>query len=113
MALEENIKKWISLDDRSKELLNELKSIREKKNETNLAIFNELENKNINNPTIKINNNLLKISKINHFSPLSLKYIESCLNKFIDDKESLKEVINFIKINRPSKSITELKRTTL
>ena len=54
MSLENNIKEWVHLDNKHSELNNELKQLRDKKNECSNDIINFFELKQIENPAINI-----------------------------------------------------------
>ena len=60
MTLEENIKNWVVLDNSIKELTNQLKSLREKRDNYNYEIISFVNKNNLTNATIKVSDGNLK-----------------------------------------------------
>jgi hypothetical protein len=113
MSLEENIKKWVLLDNKIKQSIIELKKIRMEKNKYNNSILEYVSNNHLNNATIKINNGKLRFVDVNYSQPLTYKFIYECLNKYYHNDDNAMEIINFIKSQRNIKSIKEIKRFTV
>ena len=113
MVLEENIKKWLILDNKIKELTNQLKSIRSEKNQYNNNIIEYISNNNLNNATIKIHDSKLKFIDNNYSQPLTYKFIYDTLNKYYQNEDKTIEIINYIKSQRQVKTIKEIKRFTI
>lgn len=113
MVFEENIKKWLILDNKIKELNNQLKSIRSEKNQYNNNIIEYISNNNLDNATIKIHDSKLKFMNTNYSQPLSYKFIYDALNKYYHNEDKTIEIINFIKSQREVKIIKEIKRFTI
>jgi len=110
MSLEENIKKWIILDNKIKETNFELNHLRSEKILYKTRILDYISNNNLDNATIKINDGKLKFININYSQPLTYKYICDCLNKYYRDEDKVTEIINFIKSQRDIKTSKEIKR---
>jgi len=113
MSLEENIKKWVILDNKIKEINNELKNIRFQKIKYNKTILEYISNNNLDNATIKINDGKLKFVNTNYSQPLTYKFIYDCLNKYHHNEDKSIEIINFIKAQREIKTMKEIKRYTI
>jgi hypothetical protein len=113
MSLEENIKKWVILDNKIKEINNQLKNIRLEKASHNTNILNYIASNNLDNVTIKINDGKLRFVDANYSQPLTFKFIYDCLNKYYNDVDKTIEIINFIKSQRDIKTIKEIKRVNL
>ena len=99
MSLEENVNRWLSIDNRIIEQNNILKDLRETKNDLEENISNYAKEHNISNLTIKTKEGLLKLVNIKNTSPLTFKYIEECLND-IFDQEKTANIINYLKEKR-------------
>lgn len=109
-SFESNIKRWVSLDNRVKALNDEAKALREEKSAINDNISQHIEANNLEKATIQISDGKLRYVTTKTQSPISLKYLESCLNDCISDGTKVKEIMNYIKENREVKETTELKR---
>ena len=109
-SLEENIKKWVLLDNNIKALNEQIKKIKEEKYIYNEVILEYISRKELDNVTIKISDGKLKFVDTNYSQPLTYKYIQECLNKYYRDENKVTEIINFIKSERNIKTVREIKR---
>lgn len=107
---ENNIKRWVSLDNRIKALNDEAKTLREEKSNINDSISQHIEENHLEKATIKISDGKLRYVTTKTQSPISLKYLESCLSDCINDDSKVKEIMSYIKENREVKETTEIKR---
>lgn len=112
MEIENAVKQWVALDNKIKQLNEEVKSIREQKKEHEENILDFITENSTNNqtPVIKISDGRLKYVETKQTAPLTLKFIEQCLNDKIPNANTVSQLMNYIKSKRESKSITELKR---
>jgi len=112
MDFEKNIKKWVEIDNNIKSLSQQLKELRNQKNNYNTDIINYIQNNNLENATIKIGNGKLKFIDINQQQPLTYKFIyEKLYYYFGNDKEKALDIINYLKSGRNIKTSKEIKRT--
>jgi hypothetical protein len=109
-SFENNIKRWVSLDNRIKSLNEEAKALREEKSSINDSIGAHIETNHLEKATIQISDGKLRYVTTKTQSPISIKYLESCLSDCINDAAKVKEIIDYIKENREVKETTELKR---
>ena len=110
-SLEENIKKWVLLDNNIKALNDQIKKIKAEKHKYNETILDYISRKELDNVTIKISDGKLKFVDVNYSQPLTYKYVYECLNKYYhNDNDKSLEIINFIKSERNIKTIREIKR---
>lgn len=107
---ESNIKKWVSLDNRIKSLSEEVKTLREEKTSISDSINSYIENNGLEKATIQISDGKLKYVTTKSQMPISLKFLESCLNDCINDNSKVKLIMDYIKEQREIKETTELKR---
>ena len=112
MSLEENIKKWVVLDKKIKEITNNLKDLRTEKTKYNDSILTYVSNNNLENATVKITDGKLRFINTNYSQPLTYKYIFNCLNKYYKNDDEALDIINFIKSQREIKTLREIKRYT-
>jgi hypothetical protein len=110
MSFENNIKRWVSLDNRIKALTDEAKALREEKSSINDQITQHIEANSLEKATIQISDGKLRYVTTKTQSPISLKYLESCLNECVGDVAKVKEIMDFVKENREFKETTEIKR---
>ena len=99
-----NSKKWINLNL-------EIKKLRDHKNLLTTKIFDKVKEDNLHNACINISDGKLRFSLSNQSQALTLKYIESCLKKCIDNEEDINHIIGVIKSNREIKQFDDIKRT--
>ena len=111
MSFEENIRSWVHLDNEILILNEKLTNLKNKKKLLNNDIIVFLNEKNINNPTIKINDGKLKIIDNQFHQALTYKHLNLCLLQFFrNDNDYVNKLINFIKSKRTIKTTQEIKR---
>ncbi len=111
MSLENSIKEWVRLDNKHSELNNELKQLRDKKNECSNDIINFFELKDIENPTINITGGKINLVDQKISNPLSYKFLEDCFKEYFENNdEKCEELLNFIKSKRTYSNNKNLKR---
>lgn len=111
MVFEDNIKNWVSVDNQIKHINEKLKELKNTKNSLEEDIQNYLIRNNIDNPTIEITDGKLKFGTTKIQSPLTYKYIQSCLQEVINNNEHVDVIMNVIKTNRDSKLEKNIKRS--
>ena len=113
MNLEENIKKWVSLDNDIKELNHKIKLLRGEKEDYNKDILEYISDNNLEKATIKLRTGKLKFIDVNQSQPLTYKFICECLyNYFNEDEEKVLDIVTYIKSQRQIKTTKEIKRFT-
>ena len=110
MNFEQTLQQWVVLDNEIKNYNQKLKEIREKQKNTEDILINYACSKNLLYSTIKLQDNKLKFVNTKITSPLTLKYLEKSLGEIIKNSEQVKAIMNYIKNNRESKIVPELKR---
>jgi hypothetical protein len=111
MSLEENIKKWVSIDNQLKTLNEKTKELREMKNNTEELILEYVETKKMSNATVNISDGKLRFVSTKQTAPLTLKYVEECLSNCIKNEEQVTSIMNYIKESREIKYVPDIKRT--
>ena len=110
MTLEENIKKWVVLDNKQKKLNEEVKDLRNKKNDLTNNIITNFSERNIKSPIIKINDGKLSLVESQHANVLSFKFLyEIFIEYFNNEKEAVK-LLDFIKNKRTFTNVKSIKR---
>lgn len=108
--MENNIKNWLLLDNKIKELNQKINELREKKNSYKNDIYQHITNNNLNNATIKIGNDYLKFVETKQNTPISYKFLIEALKNCLTNENDIENIINYIKTNRESKIINDIKR---
>tara|TARA_B100001093_G_scaffold519746_1_gene610213 strand:+ start:259 stop:723 length:465 start_codon:yes stop_codon:yes gene_type:complete len=108
--LQTKIKEWVSCDNQLNELKTQSKEIRQSKNSLTNDIFNYVHENNLDNSVIEISDSTLRFQKTNQTSPLTFRFLESCLNDCISNEQQVKNIINYIKKKREVKVNYEIKR---
>ena len=107
----ENIKKWVNLDNKHNTIKNEIKEIRCKKNNIKDTIYNYAEEHNLEHATIELSDGNLKLQQNKYSSPLTFKFLQTCLNDCIGDEERVRQLIKYIKEKREVSVTYDIKRT--
>ena len=110
MNLENNIKKWVNLDNNYRKISNDLKKIRDEKNALNDEIIDYFNINNLKFPNINISDGKLNFSKIKQANLLTYKFLENCLNEYFNNDETVNEIIDFIKKKRIYSEQTVIRR---
>lgn len=110
MSFEENIKKWVALDNQVKTLNERTKQLREEKNNLEEGIMGYVETNNLNNATVNISDGKLRFISTKQTAPLTLKHVEECLNKCIINKNQVAQIMKIIKDSREVKYTADIKR---
>lgn len=108
--LTKKIKEWVILDNKIKEINNQVKQIRDQKNTVNTEVIRYVQDNNLNNAKIQISDGQLKFVNSKITPPLTFKFLEECLNDIINDKDKVNQIILYIKQQRDVKSVMDIKR---
>tara|TARA_B100001027_G_scaffold216799_1_gene194344 strand:- start:1040 stop:1384 length:345 start_codon:yes stop_codon:yes gene_type:complete len=107
---EQNIKKWIDLEDQIKNRVEELKELREIKGTLQSQIYNHLEMSSLQNSIIQRKDSQFKFLSHKQYGTLTFSYLKQCLNEIINNSEQVDQIIEYIKKKREIKNIVELKK---
>lgn len=106
-----NIKQWVAIDSQLKALNEQVKGLRERRSELAYEIHTHVDTHNLTNAIVNISDGKLRFSSTKQTSPLTLKYVQECLQKCIDDAEQVAQVMSVIKGSRTINVAPEIKRT--
>lgn len=104
------LKNWVSIDNKVKNLTDQIKLLRKEKNTLNNEIIEYANRNSLTNAKIQITDGQLKFQNINQSAPLTFKFIQECLNDIIEDKNKVSEIITYIKEQRDIKTYVDIKR---
>ena len=110
MSFEKQIQQWVAIDNQMKILNDNIKELRDKKNNISQQINNHIENVQLSNTSVKISDGQLKFVKIKETQQLTFKYLEICLSEIIKNEEQVKKILDYIKNKREIKYVSEIKR---
>lgn len=109
-TLETKIKRWVELDNKIKETAEEVKDIRTEKAVIHDEILEMVEEKQLGKATVNISDGKLRFVSAKHTAPLTLAYVEKCLNELITNGKQVEQIMAYIKKNRETKTTMEIKR---
>jgi seryl-tRNA synthetase len=110
MSFENKLQQWVQLDNQLKKLNEQVKQLRDQRNsiETNLTSY--AKTNNIEDKTIKVNNDRVKFVDTKIPEPLTFKYLEKTLGEIIKNDSQVQIIMEHIKQKRTFKIIPEIKR---
>tara|TARA_Y100000741_G_scaffold363697_1_gene352575 strand:+ start:1375 stop:1722 length:348 start_codon:yes stop_codon:yes gene_type:complete len=108
---QENIKKWVTMDNNIKTATEELKNMKIERSEISDTILDFVETENLNSTTININNGTLKFGTVKQSNGLTLTYVKSCLEQCISNEDDVNSIMDVIKSSREVKVSSEIKRS--
>jgi hypothetical protein len=111
MALEQKIKDWVKYDNNYRRYNEEIKKIRDVKNDLSNDIFNIIKEKNIENPSIKISDGALSFTETKIANVVSYKFLEDCFKDYFKNENESQQLIEFIKSKRSYTMSSSIKRS--
>ena len=109
-AFDKQIQKWIELDNKLKKINSEIKTTREMKNDLEASIMDVVNNKKLLNTSVATMDGRLRFIETKISNPLSLTFIEKCLNEIIPNGSQVQHILKYIKDKREIKINPEIKR---
>lgn len=110
VELKNNIQRLIDLNAEYHNAVQQLNEIKAHKNTLENTINSQLKELNLENKTFILNHNKIQQKSVTQYQTLSLKYINECLETYIEENE-LSKIIEIIKSNRIKKIKQEIKIT--
>ena len=110
MSFEQQLQQWVSIDNQMKTLNDRMKELRDKKNVLSENITKYASTNNLSNATVQISDGRLKFTNTNVCEPLTFKYLEKTLAEVIKNETQVTQIIEYLKTNRDSKMVPEIKR---
>jgi len=107
---DKQIQKWIEMDNKIKKINAELKTSRELKNDIETSIMETVNNKKLLNTSLSLPDGRLRFVETNTTNPISLTFIEKCLNDLIPNKSQVQHILKYMKDKREIKTNPEIKR---
>lgn len=111
MSLENNIRKWVQLDNKLKQLNIEHRNIKQEHNNLSSLIIDTMSVRDDNTRIVKISDGRLNISNVNHYQPITFNYLKQVLKIYFNNSTDADKLLDFIKKHRQIESSTIIKRT--
>jgi hypothetical protein len=112
MSFEENVQKWVHLDNQIKVYNDRIRLLREEKSGLTDNLFKQADDNDYGNAVIQITDGKLKFANTKVQAPLSFKYVEEVLTNTVANQSAREEIIKRLKDNREVKYTQEIKRYT-
>ena len=109
-SFENNIKTWVNIDNQIKSLNETARELREQRNELCEEILNYAGSNNLGNATVQISDGRLRFATSRSTAPLTLRFIQNCLEDVITDQESVGKIMKYIKSKREVRTTSDIKR---
>lgn len=110
MSFQDDIKKWVVIDNQIKQLNDKTKELKNEKKQIETSILGYVENNNLNNATTKIMGGRLRFVETRQVSPISLNFLNQCLSECIKNDNQVKYIMEYIKNKRDVKLSKDIKR---
>jgi len=107
---DKQIQKWIEMDNKIKKINTELKTSRELKNDIETSIMETVNDKKLLNTSFSLPDGRLRFVETKTTNPISLTFIEKCLNDLIPNKSQVQHILKYMKDQREIKTNPEIKR---
>lgn len=107
---DKQVYKWIEIDNKIKKINAELKTLREGKNDIETSIMEIVNNKKLLNTSLALPDGRLRFVETKTTNPISLTFIEKCLNELIPNKSQVQHILKYMKDKREIKINPEIKR---
>ena len=111
MDFTESIREWVSIDNKIKKYQDEVKKERVIRNALTASILEQAAESNMEHTVIEITDGKLKFQNTRVTAPLTFKFLEECLNEYINGEEQVKQIIKYIKSKRDVKYVSDIKRS--
>ena len=108
--LQTKIKECVTCDNNLNTLKQQSKQLRTNKSSLTNDIFTYVHEHNLDDSIIEISDGTLKFQQSNYSSPLTFKFLETCLNDCISSEDQVKKIIKYIKNKREIKTTYDIKR---
>jgi len=107
---DKQIQKWVEVDNKIKKINAELKLSREMKNDLEASIMTTVNNKKMLNTSLSLPDGRLRFVETKTTNPISLTFVEQCLNDLIPNKSQVQHILKYMKDKREIKINPEIKR---
>ena len=111
MSFEDNVRQWTILDTKIRLANTQLREMRTARDNLSKSVCDHMKQTGIDKRKIEIADSKIEVSEKKEYSSLTMGYLEKCLSAIIQEQESVKHILQYIKDKREIKKSIELKRT--
>ena len=111
MSFEDNVRQWTILDTKIRLANAQLREMRTTRDNLSKSVCDHMKQTGIDKRKIEIADSKIEVSEKKEYSSLTMGYLEKCLSAIIQEQESVKHILQYIKDKREIKKSVELKRT--
>jgi hypothetical protein len=111
MSFEDNVRQWTILDTKIRLANTQLREMRTARDNLSKSVCDHMKQTGIDKRKIEIADSKIEVSEKKEYSSLTMGYLEKCLSAIIQEQESVKHILQYIKDKREIKKSVELKRT--
>ena len=104
------IRKWTVADTQIRSLNSQLRDLRSSRDALTTNVCDYMKSHGLNNRKIEISDSVLSYYEKTETSSLSYTYLEKKLAEIIPEKEQVEYIIKYLKDNRETKNIPDLRR---
>jgi hypothetical protein len=104
------IRKWTVADTQIRSLNSQLRDLRSSRDALTTNVCDYMKSHGLNNRKIEISDSVLSYYEKTETSSLSYTYLEKKLAEIIPEKEQVEYIIKYLKDNRETKKIPDLRR---
>jgi hypothetical protein len=110
-TFEDNVRQWTILDTKIRLANTQLREMRTTRDVLSKTVCEHMKQTGIDKRKIEISDSKIEVCEKKEYSSLSMGYLEKCLSAIIQEQESVKHILQYIKDKRDIKKTVELKRT--
>lgn len=103
-----SVKKWFEIDEKIKQLHNEIKEYKKLKQELSTNLIVVMKDKNID--VVNTNNGKLCHTEKKVKSSITKSFLKSCFEKYISDESLRDKMLDYIYNSRDTKIVENIKR---
>jgi hypothetical protein len=111
MSFEDNVRQWTILDTKIRLANTQLREMRTARDNLSKLVCDHMKQTGIDKRKIEIADSKIEVSEKKEYLSLTMGYLEKCLSAIIQEQESVKHILQYIKDKREIKKSVELKRT--
>ena len=107
----ELMKKWIQLDSQIQQMNNQIKMLRQQRDNIQEKVIPYMQRNNLDKTAIRFNTHKVYIGNENTYTNLSYRFIEQKLMELFQDKNHVDKICHYLKNNREKQSNIILKHS--
>ena len=110
-TFEDNVRQWTILDTKIRLANSQIKEMRTMRDNLSNNVCEYMKQNGLDKRKIEIADSKIEVIEKKEYSSLTMGYLEKCLSEIIQEPDSVKHILQYIKDKRIIKKSIELKRT--